>query len=454
MKLKKLIKVFVLILSICLALTFSACSIDDFIASTDEAKSIEKTYINEDGELIIEYSDKTSQNLGLVVGKDGVDGKDGTDGKDGEDGKDGQDGKDGSIIISGGSETGSISTSYAVANAIQSTVLVQSAFVNESDPATPSYSSGAGVIYSCNKSTGDALIITNYHVVFGPDAGKVSDDISVYIYGSVTTEQAIPATYVGGTMHYDLAVLKVSSSDIIKNSEVSAVNIKDSSKVHAGDTAFAIGNPRAEGFSVTSGIVSVDSETIEMTLADEQTNGTMRVMRIDTPVNSGNSGGGLFDENGNLIGIVNAKYSDSKIENIGYAIPSSTVVAITQNLIDNCLDKNFDTIKRPLLGIMVQVQNPYAKYNSETGYVDLFEDSTVVEITSESSIAYGKLFEGDIIRGIKVSGRDNVQITRQYQLLDALLYAKVGDVVTLTIEREGVILTAYVIITEECISNT
>lgn len=454
MKLKKLIKVSVLFLSIFLALTFSACSIDDFIASTDEAKSIEKTYINEDGELIIEYSDKTSQNLGLVVGKDGVDGKDGTDGKDGEDGKDGQDGKDGSIIISGGSETGSISTSYAVANAIQSTVLVQSAFVNESDPATPSYSSGAGVIYSCNKNAGDALIITNYHVVFGPDAQKVSDDISVYIYGSVTTEQAIPATYVGGTMHYDLAVLKVSSSDIIKNSEVSAVNIKDSSKVHVGDTAFAIGNPRAEGFSVTSGIVSVDSETIEMTLADEQTKGTMRVMRIDTPVNSGNSGGGLFDENGNLIGIVNAKYSDSKIENIGYAIPSSTVVAITQNLIDNCLDKNFDTIKRPLLGIMVQIQNPYAKYNSETGYVDLFEDSTVVEITSESSIAYGKLFEGDIIRGIKVSGRDNVQITRQYQLLDALLYAKVGDVVTLTIEREGVILTAYVIITEECISNT
>ena len=75
MKLKKLIKVSVLFLSIFLALTFSACSIDDFIASTDEAKSIEKTYINEDGELIIEYSDKTSQNLGLVVGKDGVDGK-------------------------------------------------------------------------------------------------------------------------------------------------------------------------------------------------------------------------------------------------------------------------------------------------------------------------------------------------------------------------------------------
>ena len=460
MRVKNLLKLSVLVISIifCVSL-FSACSISDFITLKEVPEYITNTYINENGELVVEYSDNSTQNLGVVVGKDGKDGIDGTDGIDGVDGKDGAngaDGKDGAIIIQG-EENNASSLSYAVANSIQSAVIIQGSYT---DPTTlqTGYSSGAGVIYQCNKAAGDAIIITNYHVVFNVNSqteNNICEQIDVFLYGAVSSDSIIEATYVGGSMHYDLAILKVTNSDVIKNSDVSAVNIKDSSKVHVGDTAFAIGNPKADGFSVTAGIVSVDSENIELTLADDETYGSIRVMRVDTPINSGNSGGGLFDESGNLIGIVNAKYSDAKIENIGYAIPSSTVVAIVENLLDYCLDTDNETIKRPLLGISVQIQNPHSKYDSETGFVEIYEDPTVVEIVSFSSIAFGKLQIGDIIRKVEIQDSGEVfEITRQYQLLDALLHARIGDTVIITVERNGEMIAKSMIITEDCTSNS
>ena len=431
-------------------LVFSACSSDDL--STDEKvpEYITNAYINENGELIVEYSNNTIQNLGVVVGKDGQDGKDGVDGINGADGK------DGATIIQGGSENGVSSISHAVATAIKSAVIIQCSY---KDPTTSqiAYSSGAGVIYECNKQTGDAIIVTNYHVVYSAYAqtkNNICENIEVFLYGAVSTGKVMEATYIGGSMNYDLAVLKITGSDVIKNYDATPVSVKDSKSVHIGDTAIAIGNPRAEGFSVTSGIVSVDSENIDITLADEKTLTSMRVMRIDTPVNGGNSGGGLFDIDGNLIGIVNAKYSDVKIDNIGYAIPSSTVVAIVENLLDHCLNTDYETIKRPLLGIKVQIQNPYSHYDSETGYVELYEDTTVVEITGITSIAFGKLQNGDIIRKLEIEGTDkSFEITRQYQLLDALLYARVGDTVVLTVERNGELITRNIMITENCLTS-
>ena len=450
MKKYNLLKVSILVISILFSiLTFTACSLGDFVTIQNVPAYITSAFINDSGELVVVYSNNTTQNLGLVVGSNG---KDGIDGIDGVDGVNGADGKDGAII-QGGDST---SISHSVASAIQSAVIIQCSYFDPTTQQT-SYSSGSGVIYECNKQTGDALIVTNYHVVYNsksPTQNNICENIEIFLYGSVSTSKSITATYVGGAQNYDLAVLMISGSDLIKNSDVSSVKIKDSKEVHVGDTAFAIGNPRAEGFSVTSGIISVDSENIDLTLADDVTIDSIRVMRIDTPVNPGNSGGGLFDASGNLIGIVNAKYSDVKIDNIGYAIPSSTVVAIVENLIDNCLGNDNETIKRPLLGIKVQIQNPHSKYDPETGYVELYEDTTVVEITDITSIAFGKLQNGDIIRKLEIEGTDkSFEITRQYQLLDALLYARVGDTVVLTVERNGEFITRNIIITENCLTS-
>lgn len=460
MKTKSFFKLTLLLTFIFIAiLSFSSCSLYDLYGMNEPARYIVSTTINENGELIITYSNNTTKNLGVVVGKDGkdgIDGKDGQDGKNGIDGKDGKDGKDGATIVDGEVITAP-SLDKSVANVLQSTVIIQSVY---KDPTTnkESYSSGAGVIYSCNKENGSALIITNYHVIYSADAftsNKISDEINVYLYGTISEETEMKATYVGGSMHYDLAVLEITNNSIIKNSEVKSVEIRDSSLVHVGETAFAVGNPNADGFSVTSGIVSVDSEYIDLTLADDVTEASMRVMRVDTPVNPGNSGGGLFDSSGNLIGIVNAKYADQKTDNIGYAIPSSTVVAIVENLLDNCYGTSNESLKRPLLGVKVQVQNPHAQYNSETGYVELYEDPTVVEVTGYSSLAFGKLLVGDIVRKVEIveSGL-SFDITRQYHLLDSLLYARVGDTVLVTVERGGELVTVYMTITSGCISES
>ncbi|MBQ8545764.1 MAG: trypsin-like peptidase domain-containing protein [Clostridia bacterium] len=463
MKNKTIFKIFSVICLIFASLVvFSSCS----LLSGGNA-SIVNAAINTKGELILEYSNGYKQNLGVVVGQDGEDGKDGLngkdgingvdgkDGKDGKDGIDGKDGKDGEVVIEDGTVILSDSIEKAVSECIQSTVVIQCGFDSKSTSAAEidSYSTGSGVIYSFDAENGDAFIITNYHVVYSNNSSTdngISDSIDVFLYGHLSEDQAIPATYVGGSMNYDLALLQITDSELIRNSEIKAVDIRSSDDVHVGETVFAIGNPQATGFSVTSGIISVDSETIEMTGADEKTKVNIRVMRTDTPINSGNSGGGLFDEDGKLIGIVNAKYIDTSIDNIGYAIPSRTVVTVIENLMYYCLDTDVQSVQRPLLGITVQIMNPYAKYNKETGLVDLYENSTVVTV-NEGGLADGKLLVGDILRKIEITGQKNysVDVTRQY-FIEVLINARVGDIVTVTVERDGELIPEQIIITKEC----
>ena len=129
-------------------------------------------------------------------------------------------------------------------------------------------------------------------------------------------QYGISAEYIGGSLTYDIAVLKITDSEIYSESIAKKAELADRT-VFAGETAIAIGNPEADGISSTVGVVSVDSEYLTMTGADDVTEVTFRVMRIDTAVNSGNSGGGLFNDQGELIGIVNAKIMTDDIENIG-----------------------------------------------------------------------------------------------------------------------------------------
>ncbi len=168
---------------------------------------------------------------------------------------------------------------------------------------------GSGVIYNLDKDLGSAYIITNYHVVYmkGSDtANDVSDEIYVYLYGQEYPEYAISAEFIGGSMNYDIAVLKVTNSDVLRKSKAAAAEFADSNETSILDTAIAIGNPEALGISATVGAVNVDSEYITMTSLDETGYISLRVLRIDTAVNGGNSGGGLYNAAGKIIGIVNA----------------------------------------------------------------------------------------------------------------------------------------------------
>ena len=175
-----------------------------------------------------------------------------------------------------------------------------------------STAAGSGVII-----TEDGYIITNNHVVSG------AETITVTTYDGKTYE----AQLIGTDSKTDVAVIKIDAKNL------KAAVIGDSSKISAGDTALVIGNPLGTlGGSVTSGIISAPSR--ELVLNGE----AMELIQTDATINSGNSGGGLFDGNGNLIGIVNAKDSGTTssgavIEGIGFAIPVNTAKSVAEELI-------------------------------------------------------------------------------------------------------------------------
>lgn len=351
----------------------------------------------------------------------------------------------------------------AASKALLSTVSIYSAFTIKRSygwgPNAQTYeqktqSAGAGVIYRLDKSAGNAYIITNYHVVYNSEANTenhISNEINLYLYGKESADYAIPATYVGGSMLYDIAVLKVEDSDCLRKSNVRAVDLEDSNEVSVLDTAIVIGNPEAGGISATVGHVNVQSEYIEMTAADDTTAIQMRVMRIDAAVNGGNSGGGLFNERGELIGIVNAKMSSSSIDNIGYAIPSNIAKYIADNILYYCDGTEKESVYRCLLGITVEAGSSDAAYDTETGKVHIVEEVRVKEITS-GSLADGILQAGDVITSIKV-GESSYEVSRIYHVVDIMLNARVGDTVTISVKRNELPAELTITVTDAALTE-
>lgn len=364
---------------------------------------------------------------------------------------------DQSITASGGNditiEGSSSNIAYAAAKGLLSSVRI--ICTSSSSWYGSSGSAGSGVIYKLDKELGNALIITNYHVVYDSNStgrqNKISGNINVYLYGSETSDMAIEAYYVGGSMYYDIAVLYVEDSDIIRNSSAEAADIANSDKLHPGETAIAIGNPENGGISVSNGIISKESEYITMTSVDNTAEISMRVVRVDTAVNSGNSGGGLFDDKGDLIGIVNAKSVESGVENIGYAIPSNVARAVADNIIYYCADGTNKSVMRAIVGIAVEVSSSKALYNAEEGLVDIVETIRVAEVTG-GSLSQGHLAVGDTLVSVNVGGKTTA-VTRQHHIIDAMLDARVGDTVTFEVIRNGNTVTESFVITEGCLTE-
>lgn len=301
------------------------------------------------------------------------------------------------------------------------------------------YSSGSGVIYELDKEQGDAYIVTNYHVVYDVDSASstgISDAIGCYLYGMELQDSiannVIGCTYVGGSMTYDLAVLKVENSEILKNSNAQAVEFADSNDLCVGEQVYAIGNPEGEGIAVSSGVVCVDSESIVMTGADNKTEITFREIRTDATVNPGNSGGGLFNAAGELVGVVNAKIIDDEVENVGYAIPSTLARYVVENLLDHA---DTQKVQKALIGVQVAAKNSWTVYDAETGLTRKMQEVAIQSVES-SSIGRSVLKAGDVIRSIRV-GDTVLAVTRTYQVVDFMLTVRAGDTVVLTVERNG-----------------
>ncbi len=424
-------------------------------------------------EIAVEYGYKGTETEWL----ESLKGQDGLNGQDGKDApavtiteiydalkKDGYEGSFRDFVGEYLSKTNTQTTEIYVSKAVLSCVSIVSQFtksvysgswIGQGSMTNEEYSSaGSGVIYKLDKANGSAYVITNYHVVYDAAANtpnKLAKSISVFLYGKEYSEAAIAASYIGGSMNYDIAVLRIENSEILKNSDARAVEIYDSNDVVIGETAIAIGNPEAKGISVTSGVVSVDSENLTMKGADDITQITFRVTRVDTAVNGGNSGGGLFNSFGELIGIVNAKIVDNSVENIGYAIPSNIAKYVADNIIYNCDGKNNLHPKKCLLGITIQMAESNAYYDEASGLTKIEEKIKVSKVES-GSLADGILKEGDILISITIGGK-KYDITRSFIVVDIMLTARVNDVISITFTRNGEEMTKSVTLTNKSISE-
>ena len=237
-------------------------------------------------------------------------------------------------------------------------------------------------------------------------------------------------------------MLKIENSDKIKVSNLEKAKIGNSETLSLGEKTFVVGNAEGDGISVTDGVLSVESEYIEMSAIDgrkEQVD--FRVLRTSAAVNHGNSGGAIFDANGYLIGIVNAKNVDDDVENMGYALPINYVVNTLKNILDNIGVDGKGVVKRAMLGVTVQTVKSTSSIN-ENGRVVIEEICSVYEKAKYGAAAYGKLHEGDVFKSfqlVKANGEtgEELLITRRHQIGDYLLDVRLGDKVLLKVERGG-----------------
>ena len=261
----------------------------------------------------------------------------------------------------------------------------------------PAYSTsmGSGVIISQ-----DGYIVTNEHVI---DGANQKDAVKVKLYdGSEYIAQII-----GYDTRTDLAVLKIDAE------KLPFVSIADSSQLSMGEDVIAIGNPLGLGISCSNGIISALEKEIYIN------NVYLTVLQTNAAVNEGNSGGGLFDLNGNLVGIVNAKKSSNTssttVEGMGYAIPSNTVKKIINELIENGYVKD-----RAALGIKVYTGTSYYSTN---GVV-------VSEVIDGGSAQQAGILVGDTIVSI-----NDIKVSEYADLSKVLDSKFVGDVVVVKVLR-------------------
>ena len=396
--------------------------------------------------------------LESLKGADGVDGTNGIDGSNGLNGADGQ-----SITIDDlqqlyeqeVQDSGYTGTFYEFLkdklgltinfstddSSVIEDCLLSSVSVRATNDSG-SGSAGAGVICQLDKDAGDATIITNYHVVYDGSADDgVYDNINVYLYGGESTSGAISTTYVGGSMNYDLAVLRVSSNDILKNSFAKQATFADGYQV--GERAIAIGNPQDKGIAATSGIVSLDSEIIKIAAVDNTGYIDIRVMRVDTAINSGNSGGGLFNAEGKIIGIVNAKHNETAIDNVGYAIP----VDVVKKVVDNVLASSDGVVRKLIIGVTVTAQDSTLAYEAVEDKYYIKERCVITEVKA-NSLVKESIQLNDVLKSISINGNSS-DINRFFYVSDLMLTVKAGDEVVLTVIRDNVDVDIAITVTNQ-----
>ncbi len=277
---------------------------------------------------------------------------------------------------------------------------------------------GSGVIISS-----DGYILTCAHVVSG------ASQITVTIGDTDYT-----ATVVGEDDTSDVAVLKIDATGL------TPATVGDSDSLSVGDSVLAVGNPLGElGGTVTSGIVSALNRSV--TIQGSSSTNTMSLIQMDASVSPGNSGGGLFNMNGELIGLVNAKSSSSDAEGLGFAIPINDAIQVAQDLLENGYVSG-----RPYMGIT---------------YIAVTDAQTAAQLNVN---AYG-VYVVDVVQGgpadkagLKAGDRivsiDGTEIAQKDDLGTLMQQHTAGDTLSITVARDGQMQTVSLTLGEKNASNT
>ena len=267
---------------------------------------------------------------------------------------------------------------------------------------------GSGVILSA-----DGYILTNNHVISG------ADKITVYVMPEETDgeETAYEATLIGASETNDIAVLKIDAQGL------NAASFGDSDTLELGEPAVVIGNPMGKVHgSVTAGIISATER--ELTIDGV----TIDAIQTDAAINPGNSGGALFDEYGNVVGVVYAKSSSVSIEGIGYAIPVNNVKALVSQIINDPDSVQAQTKgSQIMLGITIQnvTEELSRRYNMPVGVY-------VKDVESMSAAERAGIQKGDIIvefAGETITDADSLNTVKSQQTS--------GDTVSIKVDRNG-----------------
>lgn len=314
------------------------------------------------------------------------------------------------------------------------TVSVQEipSFFGYSSRQYKSASTGSGIIVGDNDD--ELLIATNNHVVDGATtlsvcfigddvANAETETVNAGDNGDLNVEDAVSAKIKGTDVDNDLAVVAVKKSDIPEDTlnQIKIAQIGSSDDLAVGQQVVAIGNALGYGQSVTSGWISALNRTIS---TDDGTNST-GLIQTDAAINPGNSGGALLNMKGELIGINSAKYADSAVEGMGYAIPISKAKPILEELMNRETREKVDSSKKGYLGVSLASLTTEAieMYNMPTG-------AFVRNVENDSPAQEAGICKGDIIvkfDGQKVSDGDD--------LLDKLQYYKSGEKIEAVIAR-------------------
>ena len=294
-----------------------------------------------------------------------------------------------------------------------------------------SAASGSGIIVGDNDD--ELLIATNNHVVEGATTLSVcfigddvtnaeTETVNAGDNGDLNVEDAVSAKIKGTDADNDLAVVAVKKADIPEDtlSQIKIAQIGSSDDLVVGQQVVAIGNALGYGQSVTSGWVSALNRTISTDDGD-----STGLIQTDAAINPGNSGGALLNMKGELIGINSAKYADSSVEGMGYAIPISKAKPILEDLMNRETREKVDSSEKGYLGVVLANLTTEAiqMYNMPTG-------AFVRGVEQNSPAQESGLCKGDIIvkfDGQKVSDGDD--------LMDKLQYYKSGEKIEAVIAR-------------------